>query len=454
MKLSLSLAVFLAFLFLPSPVLAHGFGQKFSLPLPFWMYLFASGVVVVVSFVLLSFFASTKKDIKPVKTWAALPGWFISLLRYLFLALFLLLLATGLFGNQLPGDNFSVIFFWILWTVGLFYLFSFLGNLWQYMNPWQSLFLGFKKLFPDYQPPLKLASKVALWPAVLFFVAYIWIQNVLIVFNPADMALLLGAYSLLTLSAAYLFGEEWFAKGEFFTVLYQTVSTFSPFKYQSKKTEVYTPAIRLTNELTRNFSLVVFILFMLAGVTFDGVKETPTYFGIRDYLASNFNFHVASRLFHTIALLLLFVGFFTAYYFFNFLVSRLTKLDLKKTGLYFVTSLVPIAVGYELAHFSSLLLIQGQDIIRVVGDPFAFGWNSLGTEGFRPILFVNAKFFWYFQIVSIIAGHIAGVYVAHKIALSYLGKRQAFISQFPMLFLMILFTIFSLWVISQPLVVQ
>ena len=446
MRFFLGLTIFLSLFFLPTPVLAHGFGQKINLPLPFWMYLFASGVVVVVSFVLLALFASAKKDIKPVKIWPALPSWLIWLLRYLFLALFLLLLATGFFGNQFPADNFTVIFFWVFWTVGLFYLFSFLGNLWQYMNPWQSLFLGFKKLFPDYQPLFKLPSKVGLWPAVLFFVVYIWIQNVLIVFKPADLALLLGAYSLLTLGAAYVFGEEWFKRGEFFTVLYRVISTFSPFKYQGRKTEVYTPAIRLTNELARDFSLVVFILFMLAGVTFDGVKETPTYFGISGYFASKY--------FHTIALLLLFVGFFTAYYFFNFLVSRLTKLDLKKTGLYFVTSLVPIAVGYELAHFSSLIIIQGQDIVRVVGDPFAFGWNLFGTESFGPVLFVNAKFFWYFQIASIIAGHIAGVYVAHKIALSYLGKRQAFLSQFPMLFLMILFTIFSLWVISQPIVVQ
>lgn len=444
----------LSFLLFPTPTFAHGFGQKFNLPLPFWLYLFSAGIVVVVSFVLLSFFTSAKKEIKPVKVIRPLPSLLILTLRVLFLILFLLLITAGWFGNQFPGDNFATIFFWIIWTVGVFYLVAFLGNLWEYLNPWNSLFLIFKWFFPNYKPPFNLPKEVGIWPAFIFLVGYLWVENVLVLFDPLSITKLLTFYTATTLAATFAFGKKWLAVGEVFTALYRVISTFSPFKFLQNKTEIFMPSIRLTNELARDFSLVAFVLFMLAGVTFDGVKETPTYFSLMQYLPNNLNINLTGLQFNTLALFGLFGLFSLVYYFFNLLVSLFTHLSLKRASLYFITSLVPIAIGYELAHFSSLILIQGQDIIRIAGDPFAFGWNLFGTESFRPVFFINAKFFWYFQISTIVLGHIAGVYVAHKIALNYLDRKKAFLSQLTMLGLMIVFTIFSLWVISQPVVIQ
>src|SRR6185369_15905490 len=45
----------------------------------------------------------------------------------------------------------------------------------------------------------------------------------------------------------------------------------------------------------------------------------------------------------------------------------------------FALSLVPIAIGYHLAHYLTFLLIQGQYIIPLASDPFGWGWNLLGT---------------------------------------------------------------------------
>ena len=49
----------------------------------------------------------------------------------------------------------------------------------------------------------------------------------------------------------------------------------------------------------------------------------------------------------------------------------------------YVFSLVPIALAYNLAHFITLLLIQGQLIIPLASDPFGFGWNIFGTAEYR-----------------------------------------------------------------------
>jgi len=40
----------------------------------------------------------------------------------------------------------------------------------------------------------------------------------------------------------------------------------------------------------------------------------------------------------------------------------------------YVWTLVPIAVGYKLAHNFSGLLVQGQNVIPLLSDPF--GWHT------------------------------------------------------------------------------
>ena len=56
-------------------------------------------------------------------------------------------------------------------------------------------------------------------------------------------------------------------------------------------------------------------------------------------------------------------------------------------------TLVPIAIGYHLAHYFTFLLIQGQYIITLASDPFGFGWNLFGTAVYRvDITVVDARF--------------------------------------------------------------
>ncbi len=81
---------------------------------------------------------------------------------------------------------------------------------------------------------------------------------------------------------------------------------------------------------------------------------------------------------------------------------------------HFAFTLVPIAIGYHLAHYLTFLLIQGQYIIPLASDPFGFGWNLFGTAGYRvDIAIVGARFAWYAAVSAILIGHVAAVYLAH-----------------------------------------
>jgi hypothetical protein len=120
----------------------------------------------------------------------------------------------------------------------------------------------------------------------------------------------------------------------------------------------------------------------------------------------------------------------------------------------YVYTLVPIALAYQAAHYYTLLVIQGQSLVALVSDPLGRGWDLFGTAGYEvEVGAEGADFVWYSQVALIVVGHATAVYLAHGIALRVLqDKKRAVRSQYPMLALMVLYTVFSLWILNQPVV--
>ena len=85
----------------------------------------------------------------------------------------------------------------------------------------------------------------------------------------------------------------------------------------------------------------------------------------------------------------------------------------------FALTLVPIAIGYHVAHYLVFLLVQGQYIIPLLSDPFGCGWNLFGTAGYRvDIAIAGARFAWYAAVAAIVIGHMIAVYLAHLRAMA------------------------------------
>ena len=126
---------------------------------------------------------------------------------------------------------------------------------------------------------------------------------------------------------------------------------------------------------------------------------------------------------------------------------------MRVAGLYVLT-LVPIAIAYHLAHYLSFLTMAWQYLIPLASDPFGFGWDLFGTKShFIRIGLIDARAVWYIAIGAIVSGHIAAVYLAHCVALrSNPDLRAALRSQWPMVALMVCYTMTSLWIIAQPIV--
>ena len=146
------------------------------------------------------------------------------------------------------------------------------------------------------------------------------------------------------------------------------------------------------------------------------------------------------------------------YAFFTYIGNKFSK-D-KKTFLLvakiFSISLLPISVAYFLAHFFPLLLFQGQVLIALISDPFGTGWNLYQTAGYKINLkIMGVATIWYLQIGLIVIGHIMAVLISHLLALNtYKNEKGAILSQYPITLLMVIYTIFSLWLLSQPIVIS
>jgi hypothetical protein len=98
--------------------------------------------------------------------------------------------------------------------------------------------------------------------------------------------------------------------------------------------------------------------------------------------------------------------------------------------------------------------MAGQYLIPLASDPFGFGWDLFGTRNrFIRIGLIDARAVWYISIAAIVTGHVVAVYLSHCVALNANPDRRAALrSQWPMVVLMVGYTMTSLWIIAQPIV--
>jgi hypothetical protein len=114
----------------------------------------------------------------------------------------------------------------------------------------------------------------------------------------------------------------------------------------------------------------------------------------------------------------------------------------------FAHTLVPIALAYAVAHYLTLIIFEGQQLIAAISDPFALGWDLFGTADRKVDFFLTASEpIWYVQVAVIVSGHLAGVVLAHDRALGDFGAN-AVRSQYAMLLLMVALTTLGLLILS------
>jgi hypothetical protein len=279
--------------------------------------------------------------------------------------------------------------------------------------------------------------------------------------EPASLAAAMLAYSALTWLGMLLFGrEEWLRRGEMFSLVFGLLARFAPtgIRVEGKRVSVHLRpyAVGLLTREPVDASHVVLVVLILAAMSFDGFIETPAWAAV----AAAFDTPAAVKTLGLIAAPLIFLAVYLAVCRLTVWCGRASGADpgprgsaSRVAGLYVLT-LVPIAIAYFLAHYLSFLVMAAQYLIPLASDPLGMGWDLFGTTThfIRPGI-VGARIVWYLSVAAIVIGHVAAVYLAHVTALRDIADRQvALRSQYPMLVLMVSYTMLSLWIIAQPIV--
>lgn len=109
----------------------------------------------------------------------------------------------------------------------------------------------------------------------------------------------------------------------------------------------------------------------------------------------------------------------------------------------FAHSVVPIAAGYAVAHYFSLLLFDGQLTWILASNPYYLeGVDYFGIFNNEvDLTFISADAIEYVKVGGVVTGHLLGVVMAHDRAVRLARSRRAgTLSQLPLLAVMVLFT--------------
>src|SRR5712692_4937119 len=458
-------------LFWAGDAFAHGFGERYELPLPLTLFLTASGLVVLVSFAVMALFLRSGSDLRDYPRVHLLGTWFgpliasatvILALRLVALFLFLLVIVACIFGEQRAFKNIAPVMVWAIAWVGFAYVAALAGNLWALVNPLDTLFRWTENLYAQTGRRLSLdlpyPSRLGVWPAVALFLGFVWMELVWEGADaPARLATALLVYSGLTWLGMLLFGRnKWLRRGEIFSVVYGYLARFAPLEARTvdgrREWNLRPYAVGLLPREPLGPSEIVLVILILAAVSYDGFLETPAWAAIVERFGYE---HAPLKTAGLLGGLLLFLA---AYLFVCGAIERLgssgPSASRARTAGLFVLTLVPIAIAYHVAHYLSFFLMAGQYLVPLASDPLGQGWDLFGgARHFIRLSIIDARAVWYVSVAAIVAGHVVAVFLAHVVALREFSTRRAALrSQVPMVALMVAYTMTSLWIIAQPIV--
>ncbi len=447
-------------------LLAHGIGGIRDLPVPRFVFFYGAAGVLVVSFAALAFLwrkpvLAARRDGRPLP--AGLQRVLLSrglrvAVGALMVALLVFLWLGALVGKNSSGVNFTPTFVYVYFWIAMPLISALFGNVWSVLSPWKAAADGVGWLAGRRAPPFVYPERLGRWPAAVMLLSFTAME--LTYPDPSDphaLALAIAIYSVITWGGAIAFGsEQWFRYGDGFSNYFGMLSRISPFARRDDGQLVIRWPLTGLSITDATPGTIAFVAVMLGTTFFDGFSRTSIwqnrYYQVQVDLLDRPN--LADLLGQLMS-----VGGMLACVAFVGLAFRLavagTESIANRRPLSpdFIDSLVPIALVYVIAHYFSLLYFQGLVGWKLVSDPWGRGWDLFGSHDFDPTKYfkhLTPHDIWYVQVAALVIGHVAGLAVAHDRAVGlFKTPRMALWTQYPMLVLMVLFTVGGLWVLSQ-----
>lgn len=434
-------------------VFAHGIGGAQDLPIPAAYAIAGAGAALTVSFLVLMF-AWRRSRFDAGAGGRPVPGWLAALidspvtaalLRLAGFAFFAYVAWAAIVGpDLLINPTFGVVYAW-LW-VGLVPASLLLGPIWKAISPARTLNLVFARLTGgDPARGLReLPRWVGYWPAAAGLFAFVWLELVLptsTYLGPVRMWFA-GYFAVLFIGAA-VFGDRWLERADPFEVYSTLVGHLALVGRRTDGQLVFRSPLANLATLQPAPGLVAVVAILLGSTAFDSFSAS------NDWLRFTQSTDLNMTLVNT-GLLLAFCAFVAVTFSAATMATGVGDgLERRALPGRFAHSLVPIIVGYMVAHYATLLLEAGQQTLVQLSDPMGTGANLLGTADYEVSYFLSANptAVAMLKVVAVVTGHVLGVIAAHDRAVRLLPRRHQISGQLALLFVMIGYTVGGLFLL-------
>ncbi len=429
-------------------LLAHGVGGRQDLPLTLTQLVVGAAAALVVSFLALGVHWRTARldgDAgRPVARWlqraADSAGWAWTL-RLLGLAV-AGYFCIGLLAGPDTEDNPTAGAFYVLFWVGLVPASLLLGPVWRTMNPLRTLhLLAARALRRDPRRGLRpFPAGLGYWPAAAGLAAFVWLE--LVAPGRATLPVItawLGGYVLAVLAGAVLYGSAWFARADPFEVYSSLLGRLAVLGRRSDRTLVWRNPLDGIAGLPVEPGLTAAVVVLLGSTMYDSLSNAPS------WLRFTQENGLPAVVTGTLGLLTVVAATAAAYQGATRAAGRRGHRDAGTAPGELAHSIVPIAAGYIVAHYYSLLVLEGQRTLALASDPLDTGANWLGTADWQPFTDpIDPAGVAALQVTVILIGHLIGTVLAHDRALRLFPAARVMAAQAPLLLLMVGYTVTGL----------
>jgi len=425
-------------------VLAH-VGGRTDLPVPLGFFIVGAGLAIVVSFVVLSSSWTTPRFQDGYRRTTSGSHWVRRIsraARLLGLVGLALVIVNGLVDGTASTRSIGVVLVWIVFWLVIPFGSLLVGGIWDVANPYRRIV---ERLSAGVGESPDRAESAGVWPAVVAFMAFVWLELVYPAnTTPQTLAVAALAYGVyLVMLSRFVGPQAALRSGDAFEVYTGLISRMSTIELRAHGRAERRPWLAALPSLPMRRGTTAFIVAMIGTVTYDGMSGAGWW---RDLFPELFR----EQWFESLALVGTVAAIGVLYFLASYAARRLSRTETRPVEIAarFAHTLVPIAFAYAFAHYFTLIVFEGQQLIHSASDPFGQGWDLFGTADWRVVFTSSQLWVWYVQVAVIVLGHIAGVVLAHDRALAEFGGEVAVRTQYAMLVLMVALTSLGLFILA------
>jgi hypothetical protein len=431
----------------------HGIASRRDLPLPFSFVVIGAVLALGVSFAILIFAWRQPRfqrvGGRPVHGLTVLVD--NPVVRLIARALVLATYAwaaLAMMGGQdlLTNPIFGFVYVW-MW-VGLVPISLLLGQFWRSTNPLRTIHSGLSaaaRVDPQ-QDLITLPTGVGVWPAVVGLFGFGWLELV----QPdrttlAVLRLWALAWFVILILGAIVFGQRWIGATDPFEVYASTLAQMSIWRRVGDEVRFVNPLAGLNSWHAPPGATAV-VAALLGSTAFDSFTNTSW------WIQTVQNSSAPTVLWGTGGLLAMIIIVFVSFSLAAAWMGRYGDQPARAYPRLMVGSLLPIVLGYVVAHYATLLIVEGQRTAINFSDPLGRGWNVFGSAemGVNSAIFNHPTAIAMTQLCAIVGGHIFGIVCAHEKSVALLPADRAVRGQLPLLLVMIGYTCAGLLLLFSP----